>query len=175
MSVTAIVAIAGAITTSIAAVAGPIAAWLIAKGGREHEERLTREARYFEARRSVYEDATTEFAAETQQMRVTLKRFDVEVETYRLPETPKHTPQDEAARLRGRVVPIASESVVAAFDAFADAALMFWTTVIEIVNTGDEGDVIPLSESAKLHPLFRAALAARADFEAAVRRDMHPE
>jgi hypothetical protein len=171
VSITAIVAIAGAVTTSVAAVAGPLASWLIAKGGREHEERLTREARYFEARRSVYEDAITELIDGTQQMRVLVQRMDAELETYRLPEAPEYTESD-AGRLRGRIVPVASEPVVKAFEAFADAAVAFWTTVVTIQSSGDEGEVIPLSQSAELQPLLSAALDARVAFERAVRVDM---
>jgi len=172
MSITAIVAIAGAITTTVAATAGPVASWLIAKGGRVHEERLAREARYFEARRSVYEDAVTELVATTQQMSVQIQRFDVEAEAYRLYPAPDLTDETKIARLRGQLVTVGSEPVVDAFSAFAEAAVQFWTTVVTIQSAGDEGELIPMSESAPLHPLLEAGLDARNNFERAVRDDM---
>jgi hypothetical protein len=162
------VAFASAVAAALAAILSPLSAWLIARGGRQHELALAREARNYEARREIYVEALTDATKQVSSMGTAMAAYPRDDDLVIARLDARRSSRDQIEARRGSLAALGSVPVLAAIDAWISAEDEFWRWLA----MHPPGEPLPAFASAKAYDRFNRAVAARANLEEAVRADL---
>jgi hypothetical protein len=163
------VAFVSALATVAAAVVAPLSAWVISKETRDHELRIDRERRLFDARRELYATSLADVflaVAAINAEDIHLRGLDV------TPHVPKARGVDDWLELQAQVSAIASESVMDALERLDDVHETFWKLSHDLAPRRDTSEQLGQSQKDDVARLAKDARSARDALAREMRRDL---